>query len=235
MPIDFRTKQIFLIDLDDTILRMTEATEWGIRRAYNRLCTEYSGPGDLRDFLSFKEFRDDIDTIYKKGDESGKPFRDIEVPIVEKYCTENLPKKNLSFNHYLFALAARLFWDFRDGKNGALLPFPDAYELFHEIRGYGFAYCVTEGNCNYQHTKIMRTGLENEFQDIIVIREKKDEELKNYICPLVSEKNPKTTFVMIGDRPSDILAGYNAGIDTVRIRAGGHKCEPDKVTRPLTN
>ena len=224
--IDFSTKSVFLLDLDDTLINTTAATEWGLRRAYNRLCAEYRGQGSLCDCLPFADFKKEIYDIYGHGDETGKRFREIEVAVIEEYCQENLPKKNLRFSHNLFALAARLYWDYRDGKNGALMPQPNVYELFQAIKGYGYAYCVTEGRCNYQHTKLMRTGLESEFEDIIVIKENKERELKSYVDKMSSERKiGKTAFVMIGDSPKDVLAGYNSGIETIRIRNGKHENE----------
>lgn len=242
MPIDFQKKQVFLLDLDDTLICTTEARDWGLRRAYSRLQTEYEGRGDLSRYLTFKKFKDDLLYIYNnEKDERGKRFRDIEVLIFERYCNivrkpskkmrqlrkycKKLPK-NLRFSHSLFALAARLYWEFKEGKNGALKPFPDAYELFQKIRG--FAYCVTEGKCNYQHTKLMLSCLEHEFEDVIIIKGSKEKQLGRYIRPLLKQYK-KSEFVMIGDSPKDIAAGTKVGIDTVRIRVGSHADEDDIV------
>ena len=92
---------------------------------------------------------------------------------------------------------------------------PCTFELLNYLKENSTVYCITEGSCNYQHTKAMLTDIENEVESVFVTTDK-IKALKEF----VDEKgfNKKET-VMVGDSENDIKAGRNAGVGTICIKS----------------
>ncbi|MFH1306992.1 MAG: HAD hydrolase-like protein [Candidatus Micrarchaeota archaeon] len=217
--IDFSKKKVFLFDLDDTLINTTEANEIGLRRAYKKLSAECHD--DISKKLPKKEFIKDLISIYNtRKDEHGEEFFDFDAEVFEIYCKENLPQKALRLNHMGHSLAARLFWNFRHAKNNSLMPHPHAFNILNKLINSGITIlCVTQGKCNYQHTKAMITDIESRTQAVLVTKDKKSELTKH----ISLRKIPPSDAVMIGDKETDILAGENANINTVLIKKDDSK------------
>ncbi len=210
--VNLASKRIFLIDLDDTLINTTDANEMALKRTYRKLASECEE--NLSEVISETKFVEQVEGIYRnEKDEHGKKFFDYEAEVFEKYCNEKLPTYKLPFRHIEHSLAARLFWQFKETKNACLMGREDAFELLNTLRKRGAVYCITQGKCNYQHTKTMLTDIEPKLNGVSVTTDK-ETELPKYVDAM---KFQKELAVMIGDKPSDAKAGKNAGIDTIRI------------------
>lgn len=211
--VDLASKRVFLIDLDDTLINTTESNRFALRRAYKKLASECES--NLSEIISEKQFIDDMKKIYANvKDENNKKFFDYDAEVFEIYCNKFLPEDKLKLKHIQHSLAARLFWQFKETKNACLMARDDAFELLNSLKKMGAAvYCITQGKCNYQHTKVMLTDIETRLAGVVVT-ENKETELSNYVNV---KKFPVQITVMIGDRPSDIKAGKNAGVETIRV------------------
>ncbi|MBD3397833.1 HAD hydrolase-like protein [Candidatus Micrarchaeota archaeon] len=209
-------KNFFLFDLDDTLINTREATEMGLARAYRKLVSESTEASNS--FPSFDKFAADLRSIYSstKTKEGERKFFDYDAEVFEEYC--NSPEvRDLKLKHHEHSLAARLFFNFKKTKNSCLMALPYAFEVLNTLSSLGaMSYCVTQGRCNYQHTKAMITDIEEKVESVFVTKNKIDE-LPGFVDHLGI--NPKDT-VMIGDSESDIKAGVNAKIETVCVKSG---------------
>ena len=213
--VDLKLKEVFLIDLDDTLIDTSGASKIALRRAYGKLSSECNE--DLATILSEDGFTKQMEEIYRNDkDENGHAFLDYDAEVFEIYCTRTLPKIGLTFRHTEHSLAARLFWQFKETKNSCLMGRENAFELINTLRKRGAVYCITQGRCNYQHTKAMLTDIEPRLNGISVVvpPKTKEDELPKY---LVAKQFQAEKTVMIGDKPSDIRAGKKAEVDTIRI------------------
>ncbi len=212
--LDLKSKEKFLFDLDDTLINTTEANMTGLELAYKRLTSECEG--DLTEYISLFQFKKDLEKLYRTKTKKKKlrKYFDYEPKVFEDYCNYVLPTKdNLITNHKEHSLAARLYWQFRQGKYDALMPKPNVVRIIKTLYPIADLYCVTQGKCNHQHTKIMLTNLEDLIAEVVVTKDK-TVELAKYVRK--RNFNLKLT-VMIGDKQSDVQAGKNAHIDTVQI------------------
>lgn len=208
---DLNSKDIFLFDLDDTLINTREANDIALRRAYKKLTS--ISKMDLSEKLPKEKFIGDIKKIYEDSKNRGeKRYYDYDPTLFEEYC-EKLPS-NLGLRYMKHSLAARLFWHFKETKYRVLMPHPDTFNILNSIHNKGkIAYCVTQGTCNYQHTKAMLTGIEEKVE-AVQVTERKEEELEKFVDEMEFDKE-KT--VMIGDSETDIKAGKNSGINTICI------------------
>lgn len=212
--IDFGAKEVFLIDLDDTLINTSDASINGLKRAYGKMVACYNG--DFRELPSFDEFRDGLTRIYRKKKENGeREFFDYEPEVFEGYCNGLSEKKEFVFTTY--SLSARLCMSFRHAKNGYLMALPGAIELLNYLRSKGVVHCATEGRCNYQHTKAILTDIEDKVDSVFVTKDKLGG-LKRFI----EEKGfGRDETVIVGDKEGDIKAGIGAGIDTILVMTKG--------------
>ncbi len=212
--VNLTDKQIFLFDLDDTLINTNEATKLGITRAYRKLVSENIGYSNLP---SFDGFYSGLRSIYSSKDQNGKrKYHDYDAGVFEEYC--QLPEiRKLKLKHHEHSLAARLFFHFKITKNNCLMALPCAFEVLDAVSSLGaMSYCVTQGKCNYQHTKAMITEIEEKVE-LVVVTETKIDELPGFVSQL--DMDPEH-MVMVGDSDSDIIAGKNATIDTVLVKSG---------------
>ena len=220
---DFSKKRIFIFDLDNTLIDTQGAVDISLRRAYSRL--SYEAYDDLASKLPFTEFSEALERTYRSPTKEGKTRHDYDASVFEDYCNDTVPRKNLTLRHDRHALAARLYWEFREARFSSLVALPFAFDLLKQIK-YVLkftSYCITQGKCNLQHTKAMVTHIEDLIDDILVV-EDKEKELKDYIG--TKEIFPEQALI-VGDRKTDILAGKRAEIGTVLISASDERFPAD--------
>ena len=99
---------------------------------------------------------------------------------------------------------------------------PGAFELLNSISQSNTIHCITQGECNYQHTKAMLTDIEQKVESVLVTYDKSIQ-LKSFI---ENKGYLHKEAVIIGDSQSDIVAGREAGIDTVCVKS--EKYDPEK-------
>ena len=220
--LDLKSKSVFLIDLDDTLINTYEAMQIGLRRAYQKLAAE--SEEDLSEKLPLEKFEEQLRGIYNDGtDEDGKKYFDYRPKLFEDYCNNELPKLNVKTKHVRHSLAARIYWQFKETKYAVLMPRKNAFGLLCHLALLGPVYCITQGKCNYQHTKAMLTDLEGKMADVVVTEEK-ERQLRDYV---ELKGFPKEKTIMIGDSRRDIVAGKNAGVETVLVKSDNPRHEKD--------
>ena len=225
---DILSKKYFFFDLDDTLINTTEANELGLKKAYFKL--SQSCKTDLSQILPFKTFKDHIREVYKRD---GNTYYDYEAEVFEEFCDELLSRYDIKdTGTTLDSLSAKLFYYFRQTKNPALMAVDHAFDLLYYLRNkkHYSVFCITRGKCNYQHTKLLLTGLDDDVFDSLMVAstegksprtktERLSEEIKLKNIPLESA-------VIIGDNiKHDISAGHSVGIETIRILQGIHSDE----------
>jgi phosphoglycolate phosphatase-like HAD superfamily hydrolase len=107
---------------------------------------------------------------------------------------------------------------------------PHTFEVLNFLRARGTVYCITEGKCNYQHTKAMLTDIEMYVESVFVTNDKVNE-LKEFAKERGFDRD---NTVMIGDSENDTRAGKNAEISTVCIKSGVHDYESFKIMADIT-
>lgn len=225
---DLKSKRVFLFDLDDTLINTSIAKEAGLKRAYQKLVSECVG--DFEKLPTENEFIAELTRIYRnERDDDGKRFFDFDAKVFEDYC-KKISTRGLRLRHFEFSLAARLCWHYRQTKNNSLMALPGSIELLKLLGRRGKVHVVTEGKCNYQHTKAMLTDIEKDV-DLVFVTENKISELKEFIETNIKEKE---LAVMIGDSEGDMSAGQEAGIDTVLVKTGKKDYDKFKIEANLT-
>lgn len=216
---DLSKKRHFFFDLDDTLITTTNATELGLRMAYNKLSA--NALNDLSENFPYSRFEESITFIYKK-----EKFSDYEAEVFEQFCRDPDITQKIKIKTTSDSLSARLYWHFKQTKNSALMTMENAFDLLSRLRDLNLAsYCITRGRCNYQHTKLMLTDLEDKFDALLVCGE--DEDKGNRLNSYIQSKGiDGFEAVILGDRPEDINAGNKANIETIRILNGKHRNDP---------
>ena len=131
---DLTTKQYFIFDLDDTLINTHHANEAGLKWAYEKLASQYSGK--LSSILPYEEFHKDLKKIYRSTTKKGRrKYFDYTAKVFEEYCTKTLHNKPKifanwgRFAHIDHSLAARLYWQFREMKYAAFMTKPYAEKI----------------------------------------------------------------------------------------------------------
>ena len=227
--IDLESKRNFLFDLDDTLINTRAATELGLKRAYEKLLSECTN--DFHKLPSFEDFYRDLHQTYNSKDDSGnKKYFDYDAEVFDEYCTSYINSEQLKLRHYEHSLAARLFWHFRQTKNSSLMALTDAFNILNFIGKSNAIYCITQGKCNYQHTKAMLTDIEQNVDNVIVT-ENKIKDLKKFIELYGLDKRET---LMVGDSENDIIAGKSTGVSTILIKSGKHDYDRFEVNADLS-
>ena len=209
----------FYIDLDDTLLMTAKASALGLERAYHKLASECDE--DLSVRLPMEAFMREMDKAYQENRHS-----EFEIGDFEGFCRKIPSPYSLSPKHTGDSLAARLFWNYKETKNKALMPFEGAFDLIAGLKkSEGVVFCITRGVCNYQFTKLMLSDLEDKFSAVLVVdmRKEGDSKAKQLKEHLDLNKIRPERAAIIGDSTEDIDAGQAAGIRTIRIRTERHK------------
>ncbi|GEM_PF-5697395 len=211
-------KKYFFFDLDDTLINTSIATEFGIKKAYFQLL---KAQPDLSEKIGFEEFKAELDGIYKK--QGGV---DYTHDVFEQFAKGIVPRKQIALPFSEDSLAAKLFLDYRETMNHALMPLPGAIELLSYLEKCQKARMgITRGKSTHQHLKLILTGLETSFKDITVVGKPGETKEKALNEIIGTPEFNKEFCVMVGDSPEDIEAGQLAGIDTVRVKHGRHAAE----------
>ncbi|MFH2023833.1 MAG: HAD hydrolase-like protein [Candidatus Micrarchaeota archaeon] len=226
--IDLNSKRIFLFDLDDTLINTSLAKEAGLKRAYQKLVSECVA--DFEKLPSEEEFKSDLTYIYRTSkEENGDRFFDYDAKVFEDYCKSDSIKA-LKLSHREFSLAARLCWHYRQTKNNSLMALPGGIEILKKLGRNCKVHVITEGKCNYQHTKAMLTDIEKDV-DLVFVTKDKVSQLTEFINEI---KQDKKLCVIIGDNETDIKAGKEAGIDTILVKTGKRDYNKFKTEADLT-
>ncbi|WPM85328.1 pyrimidine 5'-nucleotidase [Apirhabdus apintestini] len=106
-------------------------------------------------------------------------------------------------------------------------PLPGAESLLRFLRGRARLGIITNGFTALQQRRLARTGLQDCF-DLLIISEqvgvaKPDRRIFDYALAQMGSP-ARERVLMVGDTPeSDILGGFNAGLDTVWLNAHGRE------------
>lgn len=228
--IDLSSKKYFFFDLDDTLVDTYSANELGFKKAYQRL-TRDSGE-DISSKLPYEVFKSELKKTYDsaKNASGKKKYYDFEAEVFEEFCKKLPLTFQINPGCSGDSLSARLFLHFRQTKNSVLMPVDHALDLLSLLRNNSCSlFCITRGRCNYQHTKLLLTNLdESLFDSLIVVSDENDSKGDKLIAEIEKKHLPLKHTVMVGDNVDDIVAGHTAKIDAVRIKYGSHKDDDPK-------
>lgn len=231
LPIDFSSKRAFLFDLDDTLINTSDCRKAGLKAAYSRLGSLCKT--DLAALLPENEFFDAIRGEYDKKRseefEKNKCYETIDYTpeIFDNFCLLELPKRQVYVHGQYGALAARIYWTFKETRYATLAPNPHALSILNFLSSKGKPlYCLTQGKCNHQNTKLMLAELDGYFDEVFISEGKKEAKLSEIIKKLGIGAQD---LVMVGDKAEDADAASAVGASSVRVFQGDAKNKRKEV------
>jgi len=228
--------KVILLDLDDTILALSETADPCWQRVCDRFAPRFEGLTSAKLFAAINESRiwfwGDPERHHRGRLNLGRARREIVTAALGQLGI-NAP-----------ALANEIADTFASEREEAIQPLPGAIDALHHLRGQGIRLAlITNGNAKAQWRKIDRFELAPLFDCIVVEGEfgvgKPDEQVYVYVLEQLSVK-PEETW-MIGDNLEwDVSAPQKLGIFGIWLDHTGQglpetsHVRPDRVIRSLS-
>jgi putative hydrolase of the HAD superfamily len=233
---DFLPKAI-LLDLDDTILALTESADPCWQKVCERFAPRIDGLAPEKLFATIKECRfwfwKDPERHRRGRLDLGKARREIVAAAL------------LQLDIDAPALANEIADTYSLEREEVLQPFPGAIEALHRLRGQGVRLAlITNGNGEAQRRKIDRFELAALFDCVLIEGEfgvgKPDERVYLHALDQLNVK-PEETW-MIGDSLEwDVRAPQRLGIFAIWVDFAGRGLpenslvHPDRIVRSLSD
>jgi FMN phosphatase YigB (HAD superfamily) len=217
--VDLFKKKHFFIDLDDTLINTSDSKMLGLKRAYFQLA--YESKTDITALLSYETFEKAVFDIYDKKDSI-----DYTADVFEDFCRTLASKYKINPGCSTDALSAKLYWYFKQTRYNTLMPLDGTFDLLSYLRDKKCSlFCVTRGSCNFQHTKLLLTNLNEDLFDRLIIVPSTDRKV-NYLRKEIEVHGlVREQTIFVSDSIDDVVDAHDAGIDVIRIFQGDHKKE----------
>ena len=192
---------IFLLDLDETLLDFNKSEKTAIREVF------------LSNSLPFNE------EIYEN-------YHKINYGLWKRYEKGEIKKEDIFSNRFKM-LSEKfnincscdlnvLYFD-RLGKYAFVMD--GAFELLELLSGKGRVYIITNGREAIQKNRIALSGIDKYLNGVFISetigKNKPEKEFFDYVAKNINGFDKEKTMIIGDSLSSDILGGINSGIDTV--------------------